>query len=46
MQAGVYYCNNEKWKQIRFETSSGKLSQLRLIQSLLVQVFRNDGYED
>lgn len=46
MQAGVYYCNNENGKQIRFEVSSGNLSQLWLRCSPLVQVFTNDGYED
>lgn len=40
MQADVYYCNNEKWKQIRFATSSENLSQLWNIYSPLVQVLK------
>ena len=46
MQAGVYYCNEEKWKQIRFETSRGNLSQLWLIYSPSVPVFKDAGYDD
>lgn len=46
MQAGIYYCNNEKGKQILFEASSGNLSQLWLRCSPLVQEFKNDDYED
>lgn len=40
MQADVYYCNNEKWKQIRFATSGGNLSQLWHPYSPLVQVLK------